>query len=129
MDLQKSFLFSHYTYFFHLNYMYVLIQKDDMCHFIFAIPFPMEGITLGNGIVYYFLLKVLFMSISFSITSEDCAFTRSLEISLTIACVEGATQLNFWLAFKECTRGTLCVCMCPQNFALSANKTGTCYAG
>ena len=107
----------------------LLYQKDDMCHFIFAIPFPMEGITLGNGIVYYFLLKFLFMSISFSITSKDCAFTRSLEISLTIACVEGATQLNFWLAFKECTRGTLCVRMCPQNFALSANKTGTCYAG
>ena len=28
-----------------------LYQKDDVCHFIFAIPFPMEGITLGNGIV------------------------------------------------------------------------------
>ena len=106
-----------------------LYQKDDMCHFIFAIPFPIEGITLGNGIVYYFLLKFLFMTISFSITSENCAFTRSLEISLTIACVEGAAQLIFWVAFKECTRGTLCVCMCPQKFALSANKTGTCYAG
>ena len=89
----------------------------------------MEGITLGNGIVYYFLLKFLFMSISFSITSEDCAFTKSLEFSLTIVCVEGATQLSFWSAFKECMRGTLCVRMCPQNLALSANKTGTCYAG
>ena len=69
------------------------------------------------------------MTISYSITSENCAFTRSLEISLTIACVEGAAQLIFWVAFKECSRGTLCVCMCPQNFALSANKTGTCYAG
>ena len=106
-----------------------LYQKDDMCHFLFVIPFPMKGIILGNGIVYYFLLKFPFMTISFSITSKNCAFTRSLEISLTIACVEGAAQLICWVAFKECTRGTLCVCMCPQNFALSANNTGTCYAG
>lgn len=123
VDLQKSFLFSHYMYFFHLNYMYVLIPERWYVPLYICHSISHGGHYLGKWYCLLCLLKFLFMSISFSITSEDCAFTRSLEISLTIACVEGATQLNFWLAFKECTRGTLCVRMCPQNFALSANKT------
>lgn len=81
-----------------------------MCHILAAIPFPTEGITLGNGFVYYLSLKFPFMTISFSNISGNCVFTRSLKISLAVACTEGATQLIFLVSlYRVHKRNPLCM--------------------